>query len=67
MAPSDRLNLPGHTATPASPVLRVGRVYNQQPAALDELIEVLHLLLVDGVESTPVAPPEPPCFPSALE
>jgi hypothetical protein len=48
-----------------APLLKVDRVFQPQAAALDALVDVLHLLLVDGPES-PNSPssagPEPTCF-----
>jgi hypothetical protein len=48
----------------------VRRSYRPQPAALDELAEVLHLLLTDGPESggSPTSTgPESTCFPAQPE
>ena len=54
----------------SSPSLKIARLYQPQTAALDALVEVLHLLLSDGHDlsnSLPIAPPEPTCFPKPPE
>jgi len=49
-----------------APLLKVDRVFQPQAAALDALVDVLHLLLMDGPEypnSPSSAFPGPTCFP----
>jgi hypothetical protein len=52
------------------PFLRIAKRYQPQPAALDALVDVLHLLLVDGLESHGSPKParnERTCFPQPPE
>jgi hypothetical protein len=53
-----------------APSLTIGRLYQPQTAALDDLVDVLHELLTDSQESPNArssAGPESTCFPSAPE
>jgi hypothetical protein len=63
MTSSERPNLLAHQANAAPPALKVDRHYRAQPAALDALVEVLHLLLMDELESPSPGRPQPTCFP----
>ena len=45
----------------------VTRRYQPEPAALDELVDVLYRLLVDVPASAPPTPPESTCFSNAPE
>ena len=53
-----------------APLLSVDRLYQPNTAALDDLADMLHLLLIDGPEShgsAASAGPEPTCFPDEPE
>jgi len=58
------------TEAPKAPPLRIVRFFQPHAAALDALVDVLHLLLVDGPAS-PGSPPsvgnERTCFPRPPE
>jgi hypothetical protein len=47
---------------PAAP-LRIERLFHPESMALDALVDVLHLLLVDDAESISSTGSEPTCFP----
>ena len=60
----------GHQAAPLTPSLKVARFYHAQPAALDALLDVLHVLLVDDSESQSSPAPSSAgttCFPRPPE
>jgi hypothetical protein len=53
-----------------APLLKIVRIYQHQTAVLDDLVDVLDLLLVDGSEarlSSSLTATATPCFPSAPE
>jgi hypothetical protein len=67
MTPSARENQLCSHAAATSPILRIDRQYCPQDVALDALVEVLHLLLIDAPKPSLPAHPRPACFSAAPE
>ena len=53
--------------SPISPPIKMDRVYQPEPAALDALLEILHLLLLETAESTVSVGTDSACIPSPRE